>query len=63
MTSPVPLLPGSVLPIALDDGLRLELRTLETVPQMHELTLRNLERLREWEQWAQPPQTLESAHA
>ncbi|WP_110182084.1 GNAT family N-acetyltransferase [Nocardioides solisilvae] len=43
----------------LGDGLALRLRDPSTAERMHELTLANLERLREWEEWAHGPQSLE----
>lgn len=47
----------------LGDGFRLALRTLDTVEEMHTLTVANLERLRQWEPWARYEQTLESTAA
>ncbi|MBW4042073.1 MAG: GNAT family N-acetyltransferase [Acidobacteria bacterium] len=40
------------------DGVELVLRDLSTTVEMHELTVANIERLRRWEQWAQPEPTL-----
>ena len=47
----------------LGGGLRLALRTLDTVEEMHALTVANLERLRRWEAWALSDQTLEGTAA
>lgn len=47
----------------LGGGFRLALRTLDTVEEMHALTLANLERLRQWEPWALYHQTLEGTAA
>jgi ribosomal-protein-serine acetyltransferase len=44
----------------LGDGAALVLRDLDTVPELHRLTLANLERLRRWENWAHADQTEES---
>jgi ribosomal-protein-serine acetyltransferase len=58
---------GAVLPSSLagaffthpcDDGVDLVLRELSTTVEMHELVVANLDRLRRWEQWAQPDPTL-----
>jgi ribosomal-protein-serine acetyltransferase len=49
---------ADILPLDLGDGLHLELRTRAGAPEAHELTMRNLDRLREWEPWAQPAQSL-----
>jgi ribosomal-protein-serine acetyltransferase len=40
------------------DDVELVLRELSTTVEMHELVVANLERLRRWEQWAQPDPTL-----
>ncbi len=37
----------------LGDGVALALRDLSTVERMHDLTVKNLDRLRRWEPWAQ----------
>lgn len=47
----------------LGDGFRLALRTLDTVEEMHALTVANLERLRQWEPWAFYDQTLDGTAA
>lgn len=47
----------------LGDGFRLALRTLDTVEEMHALTVANVERLRQWEPWAREEQTLEGTRA
>ncbi|WP_181032585.1 MULTISPECIES: GNAT family N-acetyltransferase [unclassified Arthrobacter] len=39
-------------------GFSLGLRTLDTAEEMHQLTLRNLDRLQPWEPWAHEEQTL-----
>ncbi|MDQ1128044.1 GNAT family N-acetyltransferase [Microbacterium sp. SORGH_AS_0888] len=44
----------------LGGGYALALRTPDTVAEMHRLTLKNLDRLREWEPWAQGEQSLEA---
>ena len=49
--------------VELGDGYSLVLRTADSVKEMHDLTLKNLERLREWEPWAQIEQTLEGTAA
>lgn len=49
--------------IELGDGYSLTARDRSTVEEMHELTVRNLERLREWEGWAQGEQTVEGMEA
>lgn len=51
------------LPHDLGDGYGLALRDGSTVEVMHDLTLNELSRLRAWEPWAAPEQTLESAEA
>ncbi|MCS5733272.1 GNAT family N-acetyltransferase [Herbiconiux daphne] len=58
-----PLRTRMSLPLQLGDGLRLELRSRETIEAGLELTRRNLQRLREWEPWAQADQTLASARS
>jgi ribosomal-protein-serine acetyltransferase len=40
------------------EGVDLVLRDLSTTVEMHELTVANIDRLRRWEQWAQPEPTL-----
>lgn len=45
--------------LIVDEHLDLVLRELRTVPEVHRLILANLERLREWEPWAQGEQTEE----
>lgn len=47
----------------LGNGYSLALYTTEFAAQMHELIEKNLERLREWEGWAYPEQTLEGVTA
>ncbi|AMM20968.1 hypothetical protein AX769_13535 [Frondihabitans sp. PAMC 28766] len=47
----------------LGDGYDLVLRDASTVDEMFELTLRNIERLREWEDWAQGEQSREANEA
>lgn len=47
----------------LGDGLTLAPRDESTVEAMHELTLRNLDRLRRWEHWAHDEQTRQSMAA
>ncbi|WP_370248454.1 GNAT family N-acetyltransferase [Nocardioides sp.] len=47
----------------LGDGAALGLRDLATVRPVHELTLRNLDRLRRWEGWAHGEQTIEGGRA
>lgn len=42
-------------------GFSLGLRTLDTAEEMHNLTLRNLDRIQAWEPWAHEPQTLSGA--
>ncbi|MFB2556040.1 GNAT family N-acetyltransferase [Herbiconiux liangxiaofengii] len=54
---------GDLLPRGLGDGYTLELRTREGVPAVHALTERNLARLRAWEPWAQPEQSLAGTRA
>ena len=44
-------------------GFQLALRTIDTVKEVRALILRNLDRLREWEPWAQSEQTVESSFA
>ncbi|MCC3269852.1 GNAT family N-acetyltransferase [Arthrobacter gengyunqii] len=39
-------------------GFSLGLRTMDTAEEMHQLTLRNLDRLQAWEPWAHEAQTL-----
>jgi ribosomal-protein-serine acetyltransferase len=51
------------LPHDLGGGLRLELRSRESVEEALALTRQNLDRLREWEPWAQGEQTLATARA
>jgi ribosomal-protein-serine acetyltransferase len=51
-------LAGAFFAHACDDGVELVLRELSTTVEMHELVLANLDRLRRWEQWAQPEPTL-----
>lgn len=41
----------------LGDGYSLALRTSATVPAMHRLTEKNIDRLRQWEPWAQDKQS------
>jgi ribosomal-protein-serine acetyltransferase len=52
-------LTGSFFAHPCDDGSELVLRDLSTTLEMHALTLANLDRLRLWEAWAQPEQTLQ----
>jgi ribosomal-protein-serine acetyltransferase len=47
----------------LGDGLALILRDLSTVAESHALTLANLDRLRQWEDWAHGEQTEEAVRA
>ncbi|POH61473.1 GNAT family N-acetyltransferase [Cryobacterium zongtaii] len=47
----------------LGEGYALVLRTADSVTEMRDLTLKNLDRLREWEPWAQTEQTLEGTAA
>lgn len=47
----------------LGDGFELALRSLDTVEEMHAVTLANLDRLRQWESWAHDEQTLDGALA
>ncbi|WP_423918938.1 GNAT family N-acetyltransferase [Frigoribacterium sp. 2-23] len=51
------------LPYELGDDYSLALRDDSTVKAMHELTVRELTRLRAWEPWAAADQTLESAQS
>jgi ribosomal-protein-serine acetyltransferase len=41
-------------------GYALALRTVDSIDEMHALTIKNLPRLRAWEPWAQGEQTVES---
>ncbi|MCS5713020.1 GNAT family N-acetyltransferase [Herbiconiux sp. CPCC 205716] len=52
-----------LLPLDLGGGLTLELRTRDGAAAAHELTMRNLDRLRQWEPWAQPAQSLAATRA
>ncbi len=47
----------------LGDGISLGLRTLDTVAELQQLAVQNLDRLRLWEPWAQFDQSLESTRA
>lgn len=47
----------------LGDGLSLGLRTMDTAADVHRLILKNLDRLRAWEPWAQAEQTRASNDA
>jgi ribosomal-protein-serine acetyltransferase len=51
------------LPHALGDGAELVLRDLSTVGELHRLTVANLDRLRQWENWAHSEQTAEAVRA
>jgi ribosomal-protein-serine acetyltransferase len=44
----------------LGEGVLLTLRTPESAEPMHRLTVRNLDRLRRWEPWANDEQTIDS---
>jgi ribosomal-protein-serine acetyltransferase len=48
---------AGILPIDLGEGYRLVLRRRDDVAAVHALTMRNLDRLRRWEPWAQAEQT------
>ncbi|MDP9026411.1 MAG: GNAT family N-acetyltransferase [Actinomycetota bacterium] len=47
--------------VDLGKGDSLALRTLDTIETMHRLTVKNLDRLREWEPWAQSEPSSESS--
>ncbi|GAA2221821.1 GNAT family N-acetyltransferase [Herbiconiux moechotypicola] len=52
-----------LLPLDLGGGLVLELRDRARLVPAHELLLRNVERLRAWEEWAQAEQSLAQSRA
>lgn len=51
------------LPHDLGEGAELVLRDLSTVTELHRLTVANLQRLRQWENWAHTEQTEEAVRA